>query len=138
MAEVLVVDDDADIAELLAEVLRLEGHVVRLAANGAEGMARLAVRRPELVLLDVEMPVLTGPQMAHRMFVRNCGDEKVSIVLLSGILQLGRVAKLVGTPYFLAKPYQLDAVLALVGRALGERRAPLPMMPSEGARNHAG
>jgi CheY-like chemotaxis protein len=136
MADILLVDDDAEVAELLAEVLHLDGHAVRIARNGEEGIAQLSERRPELVLLDVEMPVLTGPEMAHRMFVRNCGDEKIPIVLLSGILRLSQVAAIVGTPYYLAKPYRLDEVLALIARALAERAQPRPS-PAARMEEHA-
>lgn len=126
MASVLVVDDDDDIGESLAEILRASGHEVRTARNGKEGLARVAERLPSLVILDVEMPVLTGPDMASLMFVRDCGEEQIPIVLASGIVGLHRLADIVGTPYFLAKPYLLPDLLSLVDRALVERTAPTP------------
>src|SRR5262249_55420102 len=69
MANVLIVDDDFDAAEILADVLRSEGHEVELARNGHEGLATLAAKRPDVVLLDVEMPILTGPEMAYQAFL---------------------------------------------------------------------
>jgi FixJ family two-component response regulator len=48
------------------------------------------------------------------------------VILLSGVMDLPLVAAEVGTPYYLAKPYRIDALLALVERALVERRAPRP------------
>jgi len=128
MADLLVVDDDIDVAGLMAELLCAEGHVVRVARNGAEGLILVAERHPDLVLLDVEMPVLTGPDMAYRMLLRDCGQENIPILLLSGIVTLPLVAARVGTPYFLAKPYTVDAVLDLMQRALRERTPPSPRL----------
>ena len=123
MASVLVVDD---IGELLGEILRTGGQDVRVARNGQEGLLRVAEELRDLVILDVEMPVLTGPDMAHVMFVRDSGDEGVPIVLTSGVVGLDRVADFVGPPYFFGKPYEFQLLLELVDRALAERLAPTP------------
>lgn len=66
MASLLIVDDDVDTGDLLADLLRDEGHDVQVARNGREGVAQLRARGPDLVLLDVEMPVLTGPRWPTR------------------------------------------------------------------------
>jgi DNA-binding response OmpR family regulator len=124
MADLLLVDDDTDIADTLAEFLREEGHSVRVAASGEEGLRMLDQGLPDAVLLDVEMPVLDGPRMAHCMFLRDVGREQVPILFLSGVADLDRIAARVGTPYYLPKPFSLDLLLPLVDRALRERAAP--------------
>jgi DNA-binding response OmpR family regulator len=129
MADLLLVDDDTDLTELLSDALRAEGHRVRIACNGQDGLRQLGQRRPDLVLLDVEMPLLTGPEMALRMLIHDCGDEKVPIVLLSATVGLAQVAAVVGTPYFLGKPYLFEQVLAIAQRALDERLPPRPAAP---------
>lgn len=128
MADLLIVDDDADIAELLGEALAHHGHHVRIARDGMEGLSELASRMPDAVLLDVEMPILDGPDMACQMFLRNCGLESIPIILLSGVVDLERIAARVGTPYFLGKPYALSAIRALCDRALAERTPPAPTL----------
>jgi DNA-binding NtrC family response regulator len=127
MAELLIVDDDMDMAELLGEALAHRGHQIRIAHDGEGGLRELSIRMPDAVLLDVEMPILDGPGMAYEMFVRNCGLEAIPIILLSGVVDLERVAARVGTPYFLGKPYALSAVRALCERALAERTPPSPV-----------
>lgn len=127
MADLLIVDDDPDMGELLGEALARHGHQVRIARDGMDGLRELAIRMPDAVLLDVEMPMLDGPGMAYEMFVRNCGLENIPIILLSGVVDLEQVAARVGTPYFLSKPYALGAVRALCDRALAERTAPVPV-----------
>jgi DNA-binding NtrC family response regulator len=128
MADILVVDDDPDLAAALAEVLAEAGHTVRVAYDGWGGLAALDDRLPELVLLDIEMPSLNGPGMAHQMFVLDVGRDKIPILLLSAFVGLPAVAKRVGTPYSAAKPCELDQLLRIVDRALFEKRPPEPQV----------
>ena len=81
---------------------------------------------PDLVVLDVEMPVLDGPGMVTRMLVEDAGRERIPVVLVSGVVELSSVAERVGTPYALAKPFDPTALLALASQALRERRPPAP------------
>ena len=127
MADVLVVEDDDDIAFLTETFLEGEGHHVKRAVNGEKGLERLREGKlPDLVVMDVEMPLLSGPGMSTRMIAENCGRERIPIVILSGADQLSAIARRVGTPYFLAKPFEPSEMLALVARALEERRFPVP------------
>jgi DNA-binding NtrC family response regulator len=126
MAYLVIVDDDVDMAELLSDFLRSQGHEVRVATDGAEGLGLVRGRAPDVLLLDVEMPLVNGPAMAERMLVHDAGLEKIPVILTSGVLNLADVAADVGTPYLLAKPYALDTLNQLIDRALSERRAPRP------------
>lgn len=58
---VLVIDDDQDARELLAELLRKAGYSVETACNGHEGLNLLHSIRPSLILLDIHMPIMDGP-----------------------------------------------------------------------------
>jgi DNA-binding NtrC family response regulator len=124
MANVLIIDDDLDSAEALSIIMASEGHQVRVGYNGVEGMQLASEQTPDLVLLDVEMPLMDGPGMALAMFVHDMGLEMIPVILLSGVVQLRKIAAEVGTPYFLGKPYHLREIVALVQRALEERIAP--------------
>ena len=124
MADVLIIDDDIDSAEVLADIMRLSGHDVRIGYNGQEGLLLASERTPQVALLDIEMPLLDGPGMAYEMLLHDMGLEHVPVVFLSGAATLREVADKVGTPYFLSKPYRYHQVIALVERALAERIAP--------------
>jgi DNA-binding NtrC family response regulator len=126
VADLLVVDDDVDVGDMLADILRDEGHTVRVARDGLQGLERIDERLPEAVLLDVEMPMLTGPEMAMRMFIHDCGQETIPLILQSGVKDIIALATRVNTPYFLSKPYTVEEMLTLVRRALEERIPPRP------------
>ncbi len=124
MARLLIVDDDVDVADALADVLSYEGHTVRVAHDGLEGLARLAEGPVDLILLDVDMPRMSGPEMASMLCVRDAGLEGIPILLLSGNADLPSIATHVGTPYFLAKPCSFGQLSARMTQALAERTPP--------------
>jgi len=126
-ATVLVVDDDLDIAEACEELLASAGYGVRIAHGGRDALASLSEGTlPDCVLLDVDMPGVSGPEMAHQMLLHDAGEECIPILLVSGRIDLPDIAARVGTPYFLAKASAgyADALLAILARAVRERRAP--------------
>ena len=136
MADILVVDDNVDLAETLSAVLEIAGHVVRVATDGRAGLAALDERLPDLVILDVEMPVLDGPGMARRMLVEDLGREDVPILIASALCDLSQVVARVGTPYFIAKPCGIEELMSVVDRALRERAPPRP--PRSVLRSYSG
>ncbi len=125
-ASILIVDDDTDVSELLAAILSARKYFVRIAHDGQEGLDMLCEDSPDVVILDVEMPHLTGPQMAYRMFIEDAGKERIPIVLVSGVACLSNVSRCVGTPYYLGKPFRIAKLLGLLQKALAERLAPTP------------
>ena len=108
-------------------MLRGEGHDVRTASTGEEGLQALgAAPLPDVVVLDVDMPILGGPGMAHRMLLHDAGEQlKIPILLMSARDDLPQIAARIGTPYYLHKACDIDGFLRLLDRALRERIAPL-------------
>jgi CheY-like chemotaxis protein len=132
MANVLIVDDNSETVQLSSELLESAGHCVTKGFNGEEGLKSLnAGPLPDCVLLDVDMPVLSGPEMVHRMLLHDAGEERIPIVLVSGRTDLSEIAGRMGTPYSLRKacPDYGEALLKLVDQALRERRAPAAAGP---------
>jgi two-component system chemotaxis response regulator CheY len=111
---VLVVEDDADIREVLEEMLDAGGHRVLTASNGREALAALdRVVGPCLVLLDLMMPVMSGFAFLEELELRE-DRERMNVVLMSANVQLERVARSSGVVGFVKKPFDMDEVLALV------------------------
>jgi len=124
--QILVVDDDPDILEALSEILEAEGYAVDRARHGQEALARLDQRRPDLILLDLMMPVMDGWEFSQALHRR--GDcEDVPVVVLSADRQAGAKAHVVGARGFLAKPFELNELLRLVGDSISP--APPPAAP---------
>ncbi|MDF2692688.1 MAG: Two-component response regulator [Labilithrix sp.] len=137
-AHLLIVEDDDDIRELMAELLAVSGHVVSVARDGVEGLRHLEHSTPDIILLDVDMPRLDGPGMVFQMHERGGGWERIPVILLSGSADLALIARRVGTRYFLEKPTDLDLLIHALDRALRENAAPTPAHELGGPRPPAG
>jgi len=127
MAKVPIVDDNVETVELSTLLLESAGHEIQTGYNGEEGLKSMGTGPlPDCVLLDVDMPVLNGPGMAHQMLLHDAGEERIPILLVSGRSDLSEVAARMKTPYFLRKATDDygKVLLAILDRALRERRPP--------------
>jgi len=121
LLNILIVDDDHDLSHRLADILGATGHLTRVAGSGFEGLREVASDPPDIILLGVEMPILDGLEMAEALAVRQAGKPSIPIVLVSASRHLERIAGLVGTPYYLKKPFGISEVTGLVRRVLDAR-----------------
>ncbi len=116
--EVLVVDDEADIRELVSGVLEDEGYAVRTAANSTEALEAIESRRPSLVLLDVWLQGsrLDGLQILEQVKQR---DPSLPVLMISGHGNLDTAVAAIreGAVDFIEKPFEASRLLHLVGRA---------------------
>jgi two-component system nitrogen regulation response regulator NtrX len=106
---VLVIEDDTDILSSLVEVIRDEGFDVSSAANGYQALAQLADDPPDLIFLDLMMPVMDGWKFLESMHARFPALE-VPVVLLSAVHNLPEEARRLGVSRFLRKPFDLEDV----------------------------
>jgi len=119
---VLVVDDEADIRDLVCELLERAGYRVGAAVDGKEGLRRFHELRPDLVVLDVTMPGFDGWQVLNR--VREMSDVPVLMLTAHGE-ELERVRGLkAGADDYVTKPFGRQELLARVEALL--RRAADP------------
>lgn len=115
----LVADDNVDAADLLADVLRLEGYVVQVAYDGREAMQMAAQWKPEALVLDIGMPHANGIEVARWVRSQEWG-RKVALVAVTGWgQQQDRSATLeAGFDDHLVKPVSPQEVTAAIGRHL--------------------
>jgi CheY-like chemotaxis protein len=120
---VLVVDDNADSADSLALLFRCWGHEVRVAYNGPEAIADAAVHRPDVVVLDIGMPGMTGYQVARRLREQPV-SRQAFLVAVTGFGQDDdrRRAREAGFDCHLTKPVDPETLRELVANpaAFGE------------------
>lgn len=112
MATVLVVDDDPTIREFVGDILELEGHTVRVAADGFEALAEIETNRPDCVLLDVMMPGMSGHEVLAAIRKAD-GGPQLPVIMLTAAADEGQSwqAWNGGVDYFLAKPFEADQLL---------------------------
>lgn len=110
---VLVVDDDTSILDTVSAILSGEGYDVVSAASGQEALDAVARKRPQLILLDMRMPIMDGWAVARAL--RDQGVD-VPIVVMTAAESAKRWADEVGAEGYLAKPFGLDELLATVDR----------------------
>ena len=124
---ILVADDNADALETLATVLRLRGHEVYSAPNGALALETAVRHMPEVALLDIGMPLLDGYEVARRIRAQEWG-KAVTLVALTGWGQESdrRRSQEAGFDTHLVKPLDLEKLTALLARLPAQASAPVP------------
>ena len=118
-ADILVVDDEADIRELVSGLLEDEGHAVRVASNSDEAMAAIRARRPSLALLDIWMQGggLDGLELLD--LIKEL-DPDLPVVMISGHGNIETAVSALqrGAYDFIEKPFKSDRLVVVVQRAL--------------------
>jgi len=118
MARVLVVDDEPLIAMALEAALEDAGYRVVTAANGRQGLERLAEAAADVVLLDMMMPVMNGPAMLEAM-AADPSLHAIPVIVLSSLPERSIRAQADSVAEILRKPYTADQVLDAISRVLG-------------------
>jgi diguanylate cyclase (GGDEF)-like protein len=123
-SRVLVVEDDASMAGALADALSQCGYLVDCARDGNEGLHQAQLAPPDVVLLDVNLPGMSGFDAAASLR-RATPTRGVPIVFFSGAADLPARVRDVGLEQvdFMPKPFTLDELLARIQQALGHERA---------------
>ncbi len=120
MATVLIVEDEFAIADLLEMVLTDEGYTVLTAANGQQGLERLAEGpAADLVISDFMMPVLDGVGLFKAMRAAEA-QRDIPCVIMSSMPEANVREHVTGYTAFIRKPFQLAAVVQLVATILGK------------------
>ena len=86
----LLIEDDVDVAEVLARAFREEGHRTTVSYTGEEGLSRLAVERPDVVLLDMRLPRMSGVEVLRRI---RAVDQGLPVIIITGLATPGEIAK---------------------------------------------
>jgi DNA-binding response OmpR family regulator len=122
LARVLVIDDEFETVDLLSAILSDSGYEVVSALNGSDGLMLAQIERPDVVLLDLEMPGLAGFDVLRR--VRTVRPD-LPVIIVSGQadLNLTRATLALGAVAYVPKPFDPEDVVRVVAAALTNRPA---------------
>jgi len=112
---ILVVDDHRPTVELIEDALKAHGFDVVSAGNGADCLVAVETEQPDLIIMDVQMPVLNGLD-ALRLLRQSLVDQELPVIILSGRRGLADVRRAWqrGADIYLTKPVRIGAVVAAV------------------------
>jgi len=133
-ARILVIDDSAEVCDLLGDLLRRHGYIVVTAEDGESGLVEAGAQTFGLAMVDIGLPGISGVEVATRI---KCRWPKTTVVLMTGYTDRigGKEAKEKGIDAVLTKPFVLDQVESLAERALARGnesavKKPNPVPPS--------
>ena len=119
MAKILIADDERDIRDLVAFTLKFAGHEVVVASNGEEALKLAPEVMPELILMDVRMPRMTGYEACQKMKE----DERIKNIPVVFLSAKGQEAEIqtgmqVGAEEYLLKPFAPNELIDRVSQIL--------------------
>jgi DNA-binding response OmpR family regulator len=117
VARVLIIEDDRDIRDALEAVLEAEGHEVTCAGNGREGLADARTCMPDIILLDLMMPVMNGWQFRAEQ-KRDARISEIPVIVVTAFNQVGEL----DVAAVILKPCDVDEVVGAVERHLRSSR----------------
>ncbi len=122
MKTILVVDDEYALVESLTELLQDEGYRVISAGNGRDGLARLENERPDLVLVDLMMPIADGKELVRGMRSR-AHHRSIPVVMMSAAAKevaLPSAVESSRVSAYLQKPFRFEKLLEVIEKLVGK------------------
>ena len=121
---ILIVDDDKDIRDLMVDYLEEQGFSTYQAGNAGTAIKYFESKKPDLILLDIEMPGRSGLEVCRILKAKSSTSE-IPVIIVSGSTSRGDIlsAYLAGAWMFLSKPFALGELGECVSNALYQRAA---------------
>jgi CheY-like chemotaxis protein len=116
---ILIVDDEPVAREFARKKITDGGYTVLIAENGEEALGVIGRTKPDLILLDVEMPKMNGYTFIGELAKKNF-SPKIPVIVLTAHEELGPIFKRHGVKEYLIKPLKIDQALAKIKELVGE------------------
>jgi DNA-binding response OmpR family regulator len=122
--KILVIDDEPNIVQTLQDRLEMNEYNVRTAGNGREGLDKIEQDKPDVVLLDVIMPVMDGLEMLEVMR-KKPENQDISVIMLTARSQTQDIARAnaCGIDDYIVKPFDLSELLEKIEGVVENRKA---------------
>src|SRR6266566_6341551 len=119
----LLIEDEVDVADVLATAFRDDGHKTVIAYTGEEGLTLLGRERPDAVLLDVRLPKMNGIEVLRR--IRSI-DQALPVIIITGLATKSEIteARELGVTEVIEKSYVLKNFSESLARAVSKRPPP--------------
>jgi DNA-binding response OmpR family regulator len=121
-SRILVVEDDETLRETLGEVMAEDGHEVRMAEDGQRALDEMMSWDPDIVVLDLMMPKMNAYQLRHAQR-RDGTASRAQVLVLSAVPDIETAAAELNADAWLAKPFRLDELVAVLDDLIDRRRA---------------
>lgn len=123
-AKILIVDDEPNIVQTLQDRLTMNEYDVITACNGKEGLTRAIEEKPDIILLDVIMPIMDGHEMLEALR-KQPDNEGISVIMLTARSQTQDIAraKACGIEDYIVKPFDLSELLEKIEIIIENRKA---------------
>ncbi len=116
MKRILVIEDEKDLADLLADLLQLQGYEVDVAYDGKEGLSKIGAQRFDLVITDLMMPVMSGWDVIEHLAHDPANSDMPVIIASAGETQ--ETARKYGHA-FIPKPFEIGRMLTTIDQLIG-------------------
>ena len=122
--KIMVVDDEPNIVQTLQDRLEMNEYEVITAGNGREGLEKFEQEQPDVILLDVIMPIMDGHEMLEALRKRPTG-QNVSVIMLTARSQTQDIARAnaCGIDDYIVKPFDLSELLEKIESVVEHRNA---------------
>lgn len=110
---ILIVDDDHALVKMVEAFLTSHGYAVASACDGEEGVEQVKKQRPDLIVLDVQMPKMNGYTFIFEL-KKIDGASSIPILVLTAKEGMAEIFKVEGVKEYLIKPFQTEALLASI------------------------
>ena len=122
--KILVIDDEPNIVQTLQDRLEMNEYEVVTAGNGREGLEKFAQEKPDVILLDVIMPIMDGHEMLEKLRRQPDGQD-VSVIMLTARSQTQDIARAnaCGIDDYIVKPFDLSELLEKIEGVVEHRKA---------------
>lgn len=117
--KILIIEDDKDYFFILKESLSREGFTVVGAQNGEEGLALIEKEKPDLIFLDIMMPVMDGLQVARKMKEKNITTPLIFLTHLKDTDSISKALEIIPSDYIIKSDIPIDKIIAETKKKLG-------------------
>ncbi len=118
---ILAVDDETDVTMIVRTALESEGFAVLTAHNGPDALALAREHHPDLLLLDVMMPGMSGFDVLRELKAKE-ETATIPVIMLTGVSERSKIAEAItsGTSYYIVKPFEFHDLIAKVKEVIEE------------------